>query len=83
MGFVDSLILSALASQPNLTSIEEQETSLALELDKLEEERKEKKLKEYFAEQAAETKKFSDDFYAAHPDGPIRTDLHLDPKRLP
>ncbi len=83
MGFVNSLILCALASQPNLTLRKDEETLLALELDKIETERKERELKKYFAEQAAEIKKYSDDFYAAHPDGPIRTDLHLDPKRLP
>lgn len=83
MGFVNSLILCALASQPNLTLRKDEETLLALELDKIETERKERELKKYFAEQAAEIKKYSDDFYAAHPDGSIRTDLHLDPKRLP
>lgn len=83
MGFVNSLILCALASQPNLTLRKDEETLLALELDKIETEREERELKKYFAEQAAEIKKYSDDFYAAHPDGPIRTDLHLDPKRLP
>lgn len=83
MGFVNSLILCALASQPNLTLRKDEETLLALELDKIETEREERELKKYFAEQAAEIKKYSDDFYAAHPNGPIRTDLHLDPKRLP
>lgn len=83
MGFVTSLILCALASQPNLTLRKDEETLLAFELDKIETEREERELKKYFAEQAAEIKKYSDDFYAAHPDGPIRTDLHLDPKRLP
>lgn len=83
MGFVNSLILSALASQPNLTSIKDQETLLALELDKIEEEREEKKLKKQFAMEAAKNEKARADWYAAHPDGPIRTDLHLDPKRLP
>lgn len=83
MGFVNSLILSALASQPNLTLIKNQETLLALELDKIEEEREEKKLKKQFVMEAAKIEKARADWYAAHPDGPIRTDLHLDPKRLP
>jgi len=83
MGFVNSLILCALASQPNLTLRKDEETMLALELDKIEQEREEAKLKKQFAEMAAENEKARADFYAAHPDGPIRTDLHLDPKRLP
>ena len=77
MGFFDSLILSALADQPNLKEIE------ALKKHQLEIEKKVKEVQDYCAKSMAWEKKLMDDFYAAHPNGPIRTDLHLDPKRLP
>ena len=76
MGFFDSLILSALADQPNLTELECQKEIEALKKHQLEIEKKVKEVQDW-------EKKLMDDFYAAHPNGPIRTDLHLDPKRLP
>ena len=83
MGFFDSLILSALADQPNLTELECQKEIEALKKHQLEIEKKVKEVQDYCAKSMAGEKKLMDDFYAAHPNGPIRTDLHLDPKRLP
>lgn len=83
MSFLDCLILSALADQPNLTQIRCQKEIAELKKQQLQIEKKVKEVQDYCAKSRAWEKKLMDDFYAANPNGPIRTDLHLDPKRLP
>lgn len=79
------LLLCCAATLPEM----QKETDMQIQQIKEENKRmkeEEKEWQHYLAKQKLleeECERQRTAWYESHPDGPIRTDLHLDPKRLP